>query len=174
VPSAARNRGIGNPFFDSINDARFPIVSPLVTVDVGGGNFQPVVFDRFCGNASEPICQSLDANGNVVVNSSGTLRSFSALTSTTATLAQKGIVIENGVPHGYISLNTARLNERMLQALDEIHTVGQPRDAVIVGEVPDALLSALDLAHILDRAVQMLQVAVGVERADTLELDMTQ
>jgi hypothetical protein len=106
------NRGIGSPFYDSINDARFPIASPLVSVDVGGGNFQPLVFDRACYNASDPICQTLDANGNVVANSSGTLKSFSSLASATASLAQKGIVIVNGVPHGYISLNTARLNER--------------------------------------------------------------
>jgi hypothetical protein len=106
------NRGIGNPFFDSINDARFPIVSPLVSVDVGGGNFQPVVFDRACYDAKDSICQTLDANGALVLNSSGTLKTFSAFTSTSATLGQKGIVIENGVPHGYISLGTMRLNER--------------------------------------------------------------
>jgi hypothetical protein len=106
------NRGIGNLFYDSANDARFPIVSPLVSVDVGGGNYQPVVFDRVCRDASDPICQTLDGTGNVIVNSSGTLKSFSALNSTTATLAQKGIVIENGVPHGYISLNTPQTNYR--------------------------------------------------------------
>src|SRR5258708_7797160 len=106
------NRGIGDPFFDSINDARFPIVSPLVSVDVGGGNFQPVVFDRACYDAKDSICQTLDASGALVLNSSGTLKTFSALTSATATLAQKGIVIENGVPHAYISLGTTRTNER--------------------------------------------------------------
>ena len=106
------NRGIGNPFFDSINDARFPIVSPLVSVDVDGGNFQPLMFDRVCRDATDPICRTLDANGNLVPNSSGTLKPFSALTSATATLAQKGIVVENGVPHGYVSIGTTRLNER--------------------------------------------------------------
>ena len=106
------NRGVGNPFYDSTNDARFPIVSPLVSVDVGGGNFQPVVFDRVCRDASDPICQSFDANGVLQPNSSGTLRAFSSLASTTATLAQKGIVIVNGVPHGYISLGEPRTNER--------------------------------------------------------------
>lgn len=106
------NRGIGNPFFDSINDPRFPIVSPLVSADVGNGNFQPVVFDRVCRDATDPICQGFDANGNLVLNSSGALKVFSALTSSTATQAQKGIVVENGVPHGYISLSTVRTNER--------------------------------------------------------------
>jgi hypothetical protein len=97
------NRGIGLPFFSGINDARFPITSPLVTVDVGGGNFQPLVFDRVCRDSSDPICTG------------GALTSFSALTSTTATLAQKGIVIVNGVPHGYIALGptgTSATSER--------------------------------------------------------------
>ena len=106
------NRGIGNPFFDSINDPRFPMVSPLVSVDTGGGKFQPVVFDRACHNASDLICQTLDSAGNIVLNSSGTLKTFSSLTSGTATMAQKGIVIVDGVPHGYVSLSTPRLNER--------------------------------------------------------------
>jgi hypothetical protein len=106
------NRGIGTPFFDSLNDARFPIASPLVSVDVGAGNVKPVVFDRVCNDASDPICRTLDATGGVAVATSGTLKTFSALASTTATLAQKGIVIENGVPHGYISLSTPRSNER--------------------------------------------------------------
>ncbi|MGH9719269.1 MAG: carboxypeptidase regulatory-like domain-containing protein [Bryobacteraceae bacterium] len=106
------NRGIGVPFYDSSNDARFPMASPLVSVDVGGGNLQPLVFDRVCSDARDPICQTLDAAGNVVVATSGTLKTFSALASTTATLAQKGIAIENGVPHGYISLGTPRTNER--------------------------------------------------------------
>jgi len=106
------NRGIGVPFFDSGNDARFPMLSPLVRVDVGGGNLQPVMFDRVCNDASDPICRTLDANGNVVVNTSGTLKTFSALNSATATLAQKGISVEGGVPHGYVSLSTPRTNER--------------------------------------------------------------
>ncbi len=106
------NRGIGVPFFDSSNDARFGLASPQISVDIGGGNIQPVLFDRVCNDASDPICRTLDASGNVVANTSGTLKVFSALASTTATLAQKGISIENGVPHGYISLSTPRTNER--------------------------------------------------------------
>ena len=106
------NRGIGNIFYDSINDARFPITSPLVTADAGGGKFVPVVFDRACYDASDPVCRTLDATGALIVNSSGTLKTFSALNSATATLAQKGIVLVDGVPHGYISLGTPRINER--------------------------------------------------------------
>jgi hypothetical protein len=97
------NRGIGLPFFSGINDSRFPITSPLVTVDVGGGNFQPLVFDRVCKDSSDPICPG------------GALTSFSALTSSTASLAAKGIVIVNGVPHGYIALGptgTSAVSER--------------------------------------------------------------
>lgn len=109
------NRGIGLPFFSGINDARFPITSPLVTVDVGGGNFQPVVFDHVCKDFSDPICVTLDGSGNVVPGSSGALKSFSSLTSTTASLAQKGIVIDaNGVPHGYISLGSS-ISERIAE-----------------------------------------------------------
>lgn len=100
------NRGIGLPFFSGINDARFPITSPLVSVDVGGGNFQPLVFDRVCRDSSDPICPN------------GALTSFSSLTGT-ASLAAKGIVIVNGVPHGYIALGptgtsatSERTNER--------------------------------------------------------------
>ena len=106
------NRGIGLPFFSGMNDARFPITSPLVTTDVGGGNFQPIVFDRFCQDFSDPICVTTDTGGNVVPGSSGALKSFSDLNSTSASLAAKGIVVVNGVPHGYISLNTTRTNER--------------------------------------------------------------
>ena len=109
------NRGIGLPFFSGINDARFPITSPLVTVNVGGGNFQPVVFDRVCADFSDPICDSLDTSGNLIPGSSGALKAFSSLTSTTASLAQKGIMIVNGVPHGYVSLGSTtseRLAER--------------------------------------------------------------
>lgn len=109
------NRGIGLPFFSGINDARFPITSPLVSVDVGGGNFQPVVFDRVCKDFTDPICMTLNSSGAVVPGTSGVLKSFSALSSTTASLAQKGIVIVNGVPHGYISLGStasARIAER--------------------------------------------------------------
>ncbi|HKU24878.1 MAG TPA: TonB-dependent receptor [Candidatus Sulfotelmatobacter sp.] len=102
----AGNRGIGLPFFSGINDARFPVTSPLVSVDVGGGNFQPVVFDRVCKDFSDPICVTLNSSGAVVPGSSGVLKSFSALNSATASLAQKGIVIVNGVPHGYISLGS--------------------------------------------------------------------
>jgi hypothetical protein len=110
------NRGIGLPFFSGINDARFPITSPLVSVDVGGGNFQPVVFDRVCKDFSDPICVTTNTStGAVVPGSSGVLKSFSALNSTSASLAQKGIVIVNGVPHGYISLGSSaseRIAER--------------------------------------------------------------
>ena len=106
------NRTIGNPFYDGANQAAFPIVSPLVSVDVGGGNFQPVAFDRVCRDFTDPICLTLDADGNILPNSSGSLKTFSALPSATATLAQKGIVIVDGVPHGYVSLNTPRYNER--------------------------------------------------------------
>ncbi len=107
--SYAGNRGIGAPFFDSGNDAIFPYASPSLLVDIGGGNFKPVVFDRACTGTTDPICLN---SANAADTQIGSLRSFSALTSTTATLAQKGIVIENGVPHGYISLTTPRLNER--------------------------------------------------------------
>ncbi len=106
------NRGIGLPFFSGINDPQFPITSPLVSVDVGGGNFKPVVFDRVCKDFSDPICVSLTGSGAVNPATSGALKSFSALSSTTATLAQKGIVIVNGEPHGYISLSTPRIAER--------------------------------------------------------------
>lgn len=110
------NRGLGLPFFSGINDARFPITSPLDTVDVSGGvgapNFQPVVYDKFCQDFSNPICNTLDKSGSVLPASSGALKSFASLTSTTASLAQKGIVIINGVPHGYISLNTTRVSDR--------------------------------------------------------------
>jgi hypothetical protein len=103
------NRGIGYPWFDSGNDSIFPFVSPSLLVDVGGGNFKPVIFDRACTGTTDPIC--LD-QANPTSTAIGSLRSFSALTSTTATLAQKGIVIENGVPHGYISLAQPRTQER--------------------------------------------------------------
>lgn len=96
------NRGIGLPFFDTtVNASAFPIVSPSLRVDIGGGNFLPVFFDRACTQDTlDPICTA------------GVATSFSALSSTTATLAQKGIVIAGGIPHGYISLNTLRLEER--------------------------------------------------------------
>ena len=105
------NRGIGLPFMDSNNDAIFPFTSPSVLVDVGGGNFKPVVFDRACTDATDPICQLRNADGTLNA-ASGPLRAFSALNSATATLAQKGIVIEGGVPHGYISSSQPRYNER--------------------------------------------------------------
>ncbi|MBL8206804.1 MAG: TonB-dependent receptor [Blastocatellia bacterium] len=106
------NRSIGNLFFDSANDAIFPFASPSLFVDVGGGNFKPVIFDRACTDTSDPICVIRNADNSINVASSGAARTFSALTSTTATLAQKGIVIVNGEPHGYISLATPRVNER--------------------------------------------------------------
>ncbi|HET9697915.1 MAG TPA: TonB-dependent receptor, partial [Terriglobales bacterium] len=106
------NRGIGLPFFSGINDAQFGIASPMVTVDVGGGNYQPVVFDRVCKDFTDPICLNTQNPATYAPGTSGALRSFSSLTSTTASLADKGIVIVNGVPHGYISLNTTRLSER--------------------------------------------------------------
>jgi hypothetical protein len=107
------NRGIGNPFYDSSsNSSVFPFTSPSLLVDVGGGNFKPVVFDRACVDFSDPICVIRNADSTINVNASGSLRSFSALNSTTVTLAQKGIVIENGVPHGYISISQPRTNER--------------------------------------------------------------
>jgi hypothetical protein len=83
-----------------------------ILADVGGGAFRPVVFDRACQDFSDPICVVTNASGAIDVNASGSLRSFSALNSTTTTLAQKGIVIENGVPHGYVSLSQPRTNER--------------------------------------------------------------
>lgn len=107
--SYAGNRGIGYAWFDSGNDAIFPFVSPSLLVDVGSGNFQPVVFDRACTSTGDPICLN---SANPADPAVGSLRTFSALNSTTATLAQKGIAIENGVPHGYITLGTPRLNER--------------------------------------------------------------
>jgi hypothetical protein len=106
------NRGIGNAFFDSANDSIYPFTSPSLLVDVGGGSFRPVVFDRACTDFTNPICVVNNADGTVNTASSGSLRTFSALNSPTATLAQKGIVVESGVPHGFISINTARLNER--------------------------------------------------------------
>jgi Carboxypeptidase regulatory-like domain/TonB-dependent Receptor Plug Domain len=106
------NRGIGLPFYNGDNQPIFPFTSPSLLVDVGGGNFRPVVFDRACRDFSDPICVLTNASGAIDVNNSGALRNFSALNSTTATLAQKGIVIENGVPHGYISLSQPRTNER--------------------------------------------------------------
>jgi hypothetical protein len=106
------NRGIGLPFFDSGNDAIYPFTSPSLFVDIGGGNFRPVVFDRACVDYSDPICVIRNAAGQIDPAASGPSRSFSALNSTTVTLAQKGIVIENGVPHGYISSAQPRANER--------------------------------------------------------------
>lgn len=105
------NRGIGLPFYDSGNDAIFPFVSPNLLVDVGGGNFKNVVFDRSCTDSKDPICQG------PTPATSGPSRDFLALNSTVtapvpATLANKGIVIENGVPHGYISSTQPRTNER--------------------------------------------------------------
>ena len=96
------NRGIGLPFFDTaINAAQFGITSPSLLVDVGGGSFKNVVFDRACTQGTtDPMCPN------------GVTTAFSALSSATASLAQKGIVIQNGVPHGYISLSTLRLEER--------------------------------------------------------------
>lgn len=106
------NRGIGLPFFDSGNDSIYPFVSPNLFVDVGGGNFQPVVFDRACVDFSDPICVVRNADGSINAAASGPTRAFSALNSATATLADKGIVIENGVPHGYISSSQPRTQER--------------------------------------------------------------
>jgi hypothetical protein len=103
------NRGIGYPWFDSGNDAIFPIVSPSLLVDVGGGNFKPVVFDRACTGTADPICLN---PANPTDTAVGSLRNFSVLNDTKATLAQKGIVIENGAPHGYISLAQSRSQER--------------------------------------------------------------
>jgi hypothetical protein len=94
------NRGIGLPFDVPLNTATFPMTSSAVLVDVGGRNFQPAVFDQACLNDSDPNCPQ------------GALTSFSALSSATDSLAQKGIFIINGVPHGYISLATARITER--------------------------------------------------------------
>jgi len=106
------NRGIGLPFFNGINNAVFGITSPLASVNIGG-TFVPIVFDRVCLDFTDPVCNSNGLAAGFNVATSGALRSFSALDSTTATLAQKGIVIDAaGVPHGYISLNTTRVNER--------------------------------------------------------------
>ncbi len=106
------NRGIGLPFYDSANDSIYPFTSPNLLVDVGGGNFKPVVFDRACTDFSDPICVIRNTAGAIDLTASGPLRSFSALNSTTATLAQKGIAIVDGVPHGYISLSQPRTQER--------------------------------------------------------------
>lgn len=105
------NRGIGLPFFNGTNNAVFGITSPLVSVNIGG-TFVPVVFDRVCRDFTDAICNNNGLLTGFNVLTSGALRSFSGLESTTATLAQKGIVIVGGVPHGYISLNTTRVNER--------------------------------------------------------------
>ena len=56
---------IGSPFFDSTNDAIFPFVSSAVLVDVGGGNFQPLVFDRACTDFTNPLCVVNNADGTV-------------------------------------------------------------------------------------------------------------
>jgi hypothetical protein len=105
------NRGIGLPFFSGINDARFPMTSPLVSVDAGGGVYKPVIFDRVCMDYSDPICVTTTSTGAVDTAKSGALRSFSGY-STTSTLAQKGIVIVNGEPHGYISLGSPQATYR--------------------------------------------------------------
>lgn len=105
------NRGIGLPFFSGINDARFPMESPLVSVDVGGGVYKPVVYDRVCKDYSDPICLNT-TTGPYDPKLSGSLRQFSGYNSTTATLAQKGIVIVDGVPHGYISLGSSQASYR--------------------------------------------------------------
>lgn len=108
------NRGIGLGFYDSLNDAEFGITSPAVMVDVGGGVFRPVVFDRVCQDFTDPICVVTTGTPPAPnPATSGSLRTFTSLTSTTATLAAKGIVIDaSGIPHGYISLNDRKLNER--------------------------------------------------------------
>jgi hypothetical protein len=72
-----------------------------VSVAVGGGDVRPIAFDRACTQGTtDPMCPN------------GVTTAFSALSSATASLAQKGIVIENGVPHGYISLSALRTEER--------------------------------------------------------------
>ena len=107
------NRGIGLPFYSGINDARFPETSPLLTADIGGGVFKPVVFDRVCKDYSDPICVVNNTNGTVNTSASGALRTFTSMSSTSATLAQKGIVIDaSGTPHGYISLNSTQASLR--------------------------------------------------------------
>jgi hypothetical protein len=106
------NRGIGLPFFSGINDARFPITSPLVSVDVGGGVFKPLIYDRVCRDYSDPICVVLKTDGTVDGTKSGALRAFSGY-STTGSLASKGIVIgTDGQPHGYISLGSPQTSTR--------------------------------------------------------------
>jgi Carboxypeptidase regulatory-like domain/TonB-dependent Receptor Plug Domain/TonB dependent receptor len=106
------NRGIGLPFFSGINDARFPMTSPLLSADVGGGMYKPVIYDRVCRDYSDPICVVTTTGGAINTATSGALRTFSILSSTSATLAQKGIVIVNGEPHGYISLGSSQASIR--------------------------------------------------------------
>src|SRR5437868_6842691 len=69
---------------------------------------------------------------------------------------------------------TACLYQRVLQPLHEILPVGQPRGAVVVGKMPDALLSALQLGDILNRAAHVLHRAGGIEAANALQLDVSQ
>lgn len=95
------NRGIGLPFFLRQNRSMFPIVSPLASVNVGG-TFKPIVFDRVCKDFTDPMCVT-SSGGTVVQSQSGVHKRFDSLTSASP-LAQKGIVIVDGVPHGYISL----------------------------------------------------------------------
>lgn len=107
------NHGFGLPFFSLTNLSQFGIASPLVSADVGGGVYKPIVFDKVCVDYSDPMCVVNNADGSINQAASGALRTFTAtITSTSATLAQKGIVIIDGVPHGYISANTLRAAER--------------------------------------------------------------
>src|SRR5262249_39079310 len=104
------NRGIGLPFNDStVNAAVFPIVSPSILVDVGGANFKPLVFDRACtqNNITDPTCTE-----GVATPAFSALKDTTNNAGTPTRLEQKGIVIETGAPHGYVSLNTLRLDER--------------------------------------------------------------
>jgi hypothetical protein len=105
------NRGIGLPFFSGLNDAQWGITSRLVSADVGGGNYQPVVYDRVCRDFSDPICVVNNTDGTINTSASGARRSFSSY-STNTTLANKGIVIVNGVPHGYVSANSTQAGYR--------------------------------------------------------------
>lgn len=43
--------------------AIYPFTSPNLLVDVGGGIFKPVVFDRACTDFNDPLCVVNNAKG---------------------------------------------------------------------------------------------------------------
>ena len=103
-------------------------------MDVGGGNFVPVVYDRVCRDFTDPICVTLFTSGASAGQpdpaNSGAFKNWASLTATTCAagggtsttrpcqLADKGIVIVAGIPHGYISSTQTRTTERRPDALN--------------------------------------------------------